>query len=142
MTVKRTMLLLLIALPLTAETFGNLEDIQVTRVYDGDTFFADISHLHPLLGDDIGIRLRGADTPEIRGSCEREKELARAARDLAEKHLMSAGRVDLVSVERGKYFRIIATVMVDGADLSRLLIGNKLAVPYDGTEARFDWCEG
>lgn len=131
---------LLVARPTAAETFGDLIDVEVVRVYDGDTFFADIDSLHPLLGEEIGIRVRGVDTPEIRGRCERERILARMARDAAAALLTEAERVDLIEVERGKYFRIVATVLVDGVDLAHALISQGLAVEYvEG--ARIDWCE-
>ena len=97
--------------------------------------------MHPIIGDDMGIRVRGLDTPEIRGRCDREKELARQARDYARTILERAERIDLVDIERGRYFRIVATVLVDGVDLAEILIDAGLAVPYDGNGPRPDWCE-
>lgn len=122
-----------------AETFGTITDIEVVRVYDGDTFFADIAGYPPLIGDDIGIRVRGVDCPEIRGSCDRERQLAREARDFVEELLGSADQISLVDLERGKYFRIVATVLVDGQDLSALLISEGLAVPYEERDEA-NWC--
>ena len=41
-----------------------------------------IPGVHPLLGNEIGIRVRGIDTPEIRGKCEFEKRKAKEAQTL------------------------------------------------------------
>ena len=40
--------------------------------------------------------------------------------------------ITLHDIEREKYFRIVASVIVDGQNLSDLLLAKKLAVPYDG----------
>jgi len=42
---------------------------------------------------------------------------------------------------RGKYFRIVGRLIVDGMDISDLLIQRQLAVLYDGGTKRKDWCE-
>ena len=126
---------------LSADSYGDLTAFEVVRVYDGDTFFVDIPSLHPLLGDEIGVRVRGVDTPEIRGHCDRERELARRARDFVQERLAQAATVTLVDVERGKYFRIVASVVVDGVDLAELLIAAGLAVPYDGDGPKQSWCD-
>ncbi len=49
--------------------------------------------------------------------------------------------VDLIDVERGKYFQIVATIMADGVNLGKSLIEASLAVPYDGRGKKHDWCE-
>jgi len=53
---------------------------KVTKVYDGDTLTV---KAYPWLGltADIGVRLNGVDTPEIRGKCEEEKLKAIEARE-------------------------------------------------------------
>lgn len=112
---------------------------EVLRVYDGDTFFVNIKGWPPIVGENIGIRIRGIDTPEIRGKCPKEKSLAVEARDYVELRLKSAETVALSEIERGKYFRLVANVFVDGESLSALLETAKLAREYDGGE-RKGWC--
>lgn len=136
-----TVLFLSLPLPLLAQTFGDIVAPEIVRVYDGDTFFVDIAEMHPIIGEEIGIRVRGIDTPEIRGSCERERALARRARDRTTLILADAETIVLRDIERGRYFRIVATVIVDGRDLAAILLEEGLAVPYDGTTSRPDWCE-
>ncbi|MBI2603180.1 MAG: thermonuclease family protein [Deltaproteobacteria bacterium] len=109
--------------------------------YDGDTMTFDIPGVHPLLGDDIAVRLDGADTPEIKTGSSCETKLATVARDYVKALLTRARRVDLIDVKRDKYFRIVAKVVADGADLSDLLLAKGYAVPYDGgTKKKVDWC--
>lgn len=43
-------------------------------------------------------------------------------------------------MQRGKYFRIIADVEVDGVDLGKSLIKNRHAVEYRGSVKK-DWCK-
>lgn len=59
-------------------------------------------HLCSLLGERIGVRLRGIDTLEIRGKCEEEKALALKARDRLEGLREAAKQIDLVDVAQGK----------------------------------------
>ncbi|MEX5283819.1 MAG: thermonuclease family protein [Nitrospiraceae bacterium] len=96
--------------------------------------------IHPLFGDHIPVRLAGIDTPEMKGHCEREKQLARQARDLVRSALSGAGAIHLRKASRDKYFRIDARVMADGQDLSDVLMMQGLAVPYDGGTKTKDWC--
>ncbi len=135
-------LFLLVISTITADSLGNFTDIEIIRVYDGDTFFAKLPEVHPLLGDEIGIRIRGIDAPELeRSSCESEKQLAIQARDMVASILEGAQSVSLVDVERGKYFRIVATILVDGININQFLLEANLTVPYHGTGKKKDWCQ-
>lgn len=110
--------------------------------YDGDTITVEIPGVHALLGREAKVRVRGIDTPEVKGKSPCEKDAARAARNLVEAELKRAQRIDLKHVEKDKYFRILADVSYDGKDLREILIKNRLANPYDGgTKAKTDWCE-
>jgi micrococcal nuclease len=115
--------------------------VKYIRNYDGDTLTMEIPGVHPLLGEKIGVRVRGIDTPEIKGKRPCEKDSARNARKLVEAELKNAKRIDLVDIGRDKYFRIDADVIVDGRNLGELLIKNNLAYRYDGgTKQIIDWC--
>ena len=48
---------------------------------------------------------------------------------------------DNKKVKTGKYFRIVADVMVDGESLADELIEVGMAVSYDGGKKVKDWCE-
>ncbi|WP_084605515.1 thermonuclease family protein [Psychromonas aquimarina] len=122
------------------KTFGNLSVAEITSIYDGDTFRANIYGLHPLIGEHIGIRVAGVDTPEIRGKCAKEKKLARQAKQITVNFLRSANVIELRNVKRGKYFRIVAEVYGDGKSLTNSLINSGLAVAYDGGKKSKNWC--
>lgn len=115
------------------------EVVQVVSVYDADTFRADIEGWPAIVGLNMPVRVKGVDAPEIRGKCELEKKAARVARDYVRELLLNAERVELLDIERGKYFRLLATVEVDGKDLTSLLISGGYARPYDGG-GRAGWC--
>ena len=112
---------------------------RVISVYDGDTFRVDIAGLHPLIGKNIGIRVAGVDTPEIRGECDFEKQLARKAKAHTKNLIENASVIELRSPKRGKYFRIVADVWVDGKSLSESLILARMAYAYEGKKKQ-SWC--
>jgi len=108
--------------------------------YDGDTCMMSLPGIHPLFGDHLPVRLAGIDTPEMKGQCEQEKQLARQARDVVRSALSQADTIHLRNASRDKYFRIDARVIANGQDLSAVLIEQGLAVPYDGGTKTKDWC--
>ena len=112
---------------------------QVVDVYDGDTFKIDLPNIHPLFGDDISIRLFGVDTPEMKGTSEEVKALAMQAQELTEKALKGASKIELRNPQRGKYFRIISEVWIDGESLADMLKEKGLAKDYDGEGSRPEW---
>lgn len=114
---------------------------QVVRVYDGDTITVDVAGWPAIVGDAIGVRIRGVDTPELRGKCEEEKTAARLAREFTRSMVMNAEMVALSDIERGKYFRIVADVYADGVSVSGALIENGFGRAYDGGQ-RLGWCDG
>ena len=123
------------------QSFGDYEGAIYVRNYDGDTITFNLPNLHPIIGKKIRVRLNGLDTPEIRGKCDKEKYNAEQARDMVTDILKDAERIDLKNMGRGKYFRIVADVYVDGENLAEALIDSGMAVKYDGGEKNARWCE-
>lgn len=119
---------------------ANSYTYDVTGIYDGDTFYIEMNGLPPELKR-IGVRVRGVDTPEIRGKCAMEKHNALAAKAFTTRSLASAGyRVTLSNVKWDKYGgRIDADVMVSGKSLAKMLIERGYARHYDGGK-RNGWC--
>jgi len=122
-----------------ATGFGTVTVSKVISVYDGDTFRVDIDSLPPIVGKNIPIRLNGVDTPEIQGKCQYEKDLALKARNFVRSKLANAKVIKLTNLQRGKYFRVVADVMIDGDSLERELLENKLAYKYTGGK-KSSWC--
>lgn len=125
--------------PLPSTGFLEIKPKQVVEVYDGDTFKIDLPGVHPLFGDNLPIRVKGIDTPELRGTSEEVKALAEQARELTENTLKGAEKIELRNPERGKYFRIVAEVWVDGKALATMLKEKGLAQDYDGEGERPRW---
>ncbi len=116
--------------------------VKYLKNYDGDTVTFDIPDTHPLLGKKISVRIRSIDTPEIKGKAPCEKEAARIARKLISSVLKTAQRIDLLNIERDKYFRILADVHFDGKDLKEIVMKNNLAYAYEGkAKQKIDWCQ-
>lgn len=106
-------------------------NVKVTRVYDGDTFFVDLPRLHKILRHDMGIRVKGVNTPELRAKSEYEKQMAKKAKEFTISALINARKVDLKNCEKGKYFRLVCDVFYDDASLARELIARNLGVVYE-----------
>ncbi|MCJ8276554.1 MAG: thermonuclease family protein [Bdellovibrionales bacterium] len=116
--------------------------VKYLKNYDGDTITFNIPNVHPVIGKKVSVRVNGVDTAEVRTKDQCEKDSARAARKLVKNLLKRAQRIDLKNVERGKYFRIVADVIVDGKNLKDILISNRLAYSYDGSKKpKTNWCE-
>jgi len=142
-----TMLIVLIVLCSNVYTanknYGDICYAAYVKNYDGDTITFNIPNIHPLFGKLISVRLSGVDTPEIRGSkCAKEKELAYKAKVFVKNLLTGAEKIELKNVGRGKYFRILADIHVDGINLAELLIKNNFAIRYYGGKKEKDWCNG
>jgi len=115
---------------------------KVISVYDGDTFRADLispKGIPNIIGKNMGIRLNGIDTPEMRGTSQRLKSIAIKAKNHSTKRLTEANVIILKNVQRGMYFRIVAEVEIDGVSLNQELIDLEYARPYDGGSKRGLW---
>jgi len=116
--------------------------VNYIRNYDGDTIIVNIPYVHQIIGENIPVRIRGIDTPEIRTSDRCERDIALKARQLVKTILQNAHRIDLENVKRDKYFRIDADVIAEGKSLQNILLKEKLAYPYNqGKKQKIDWCQ-
>jgi micrococcal nuclease len=119
----------------------NFRCVKYIKNYDADTITVNIPGAHPLFGKNISIRVNGIDTPELRTKNSCEKKAGYKAKYFVEKILKKGKRIDLQNISRGKYFRVVADVIVDGKNLSEYLIKNKMAYVYHGkTKEKIDWC--
>ena len=125
-----------------AESYGDYQGAFYFRNYDGDTITFNLPGLHPIIGEKISIRVNGIDTPEIKGKCEKEKYDAQQAKEMVADILKDAEQITLKNMERGKYFRIAADVIVDGENLADVLVEAGMAVRYDGGKKTHKWCGG
>ncbi|MDA7847864.1 thermonuclease family protein [Sulfurospirillum sp.] len=134
-------ILLLSTLLIAKQHYNSVFIDEVTSVYDGDTFKVNINSYPDIIGKRVPIRLSGIDTPELRSKCQKEKQLARIAKQLTVNILRGAKVIELKNLKRGKYFRIIADVYADDKNLASELIKNNLAVIYNGGTKIKNWCK-
>lgn len=125
----------------SGQNYGSVLISEVTSIYDGDTFRVNIPKYPELIGRNIGIRINGIDTPEIKGKCEHEKQIAFEAKQFTMEMLTKAKMIELRNLQRGKYFRIVADVYADGVNVGDELVKESLAVVYDGRKKVKDWCD-
>lgn len=123
-------------------TATELRCIKFLYNHDGDTLTVKVADVHPLLGEKISVRISGIDTPEMYSPDLCERKAAITAQRIVRQILLGAQRIDLHSVQRDKYFRILADVRADGESVGQKLLSYGLAYPYNGgTKAKINWCE-
>ena len=107
---------------------------KVTRVVDGDTIDVDLD-----LGFDIiykcRVRLYGIDTPESRTRNKDEKVRGKLAAKFLQNAISNGENVILqtqLKDSKGKFGRVLASVVVDGININQRMVTNHLAVRYEG----------
>lgn len=132
------------AAPLAANVISDGRyDWPVLGAVDGDTLKVHLPGL-PMELQPVKVRVRGIDTPETRGKCDRERQAANKATALT-RFLITQAKAKqkpIVFSDIGwdKYGgRIDALVMIDGQSLGAILISAGLARAYDGGK-RAGWC--
>jgi len=119
--------------------------VEVSKNYDGDTIT--ISKAIPLYI--THIRVKGVDTPELnwRAKCPRELAMAIQAQKFTSKKIAGAKIIvlDWISPDRNGG-RIAARVMIDGEDLSDMLIKAGLGHKFGSKEKKpkhkaIGWCQ-
>lgn len=114
------------------QSYGDVTITEILSIYDGDTFRCNIKDYPPIIGYHIPVRIYGIDTPELRDKDPKIKALAQKAKQYTVQRLREGKVIILKDIRRDKYFRILATVLVDGKDLGKELIEQGLAKAYDG----------
>ena len=109
-------------------------ECKVSRVVDGDTIDADLD-----LGFNIHhkcrVRLYGIDTPESRTRNKDEKVRGKLAAKFLQDAISNGKNVILqtqLKDSKGKFGRVLASVIIDGIDINQQMIGNHMAVRYEG----------
>lgn len=128
--------------------------------YDGDTVTVNIPGLNEMFGTEMDIRVLGVDTPEVRPAkcgkakakkynslkeCEEQRvcevELGKEVKTFVAEQFQLSSNIQLAKVFKGKYFRVVADVIIEGESLSLLLLKKGFAIPYSGgTKPQINWC--
>ena len=107
-------------------------DVSVASIYDGDTFKINLNCSLAVYCEKVPVRVRGVDTPEIKGKTDREKKLAQQAKEFT-KEFLNKKPINLSNCGRDKYFRLLCDVTNgNGENLAQSLIKKKLGYSYQG----------
>ena len=129
-TISIILFIILSSFMLEAKVYEtSITNLILISVYDGDTFKISIPDYPPIIGSNISVRIKGIDTPEIRGGTKESKANAIKSRDYLEAILRS-GNISLHNISRDKYFRILSEVRVDNIDVATIMIKNGYATNY------------
>ena len=120
---------------------NSFADIQIRKqndlfCYDGDTCYVIYE------GTKDKVRLLDLDTPEISNpKCEKEYILGIEAREYINQLISEGKRIEFETEYNRDFFgRILSYILVDGENVSKLMVSNNLGVVYDKNNNK-DWCE-
>ena len=114
----------------------NLRQYNDLYCYDGDTCYVTID------GKNEKIRLLKLDTPELsKPKCDAELKLGLKARDFLNDLVKNAKTIEFKTDYKLDYFgRVLSHLIIDGNDVSALLVKNGLGVVYK-KGYKTDWCQ-
>ena len=112
--------------------YDNITDFEIVKVRDGDTFVINVKNIPDVFGEEIAVRIRGIDTPELNDEREDIRKISIQAKEELERLLYSGKKVILYDLGRDKYFRLLASVKVGDIDIAEYMIERGLAKEYDG----------
>ena len=111
--------------------------IRFDRCIDTDMCIFIITEKNTQRSHQMLVELFGTDVPHLRKSCEQERVLATDAMDMLQQTLSEASQIEVYD-----HYKVgrkhMARVVVDGQDLSELLIGQGLAAPKG--HGSKNWC--
>ncbi len=107
---------------------------EVTRVVDGDTIDCVLDLGFSILHK-CRVRLYGIDTPESRTRDLDEKARGKLASKFLKEAIDNGKEIVLRSElkdSKGKYGRVLGSIVVDDLDINKAMVANNLAVKYYG----------
>lgn len=131
-----------VATSASAQTITGPVSAIVVRVIDGDTVVVNANIWPGIVVHEISVRVDGIDTPERRGKCDAEKQLAESAKLMMADLFAPGSAVNLRNVRDGKFAgRVLADVSSDlVGDWATSITRARLAVEYHGKGEKADWC--
>ena len=107
---------------------------EVTRVVDGDTIDCVLDLGFSILHK-CRVRLYGIDTPESRTRDLDEKARGKLASKFLQDSIDNGKEIVLRSElkdSKGKYGRVLGSIVVDDLDINKAMVANNLAIEYYG----------
>lgn len=139
---KGLFLVLLLSSPAMGQTnFGEYGGATFVSAIDTRTIIVDLPEYPALIGERIKVRINGIQTPDLKGKCEKETKLAQKAKKFTEEFLKEAEIIDLTNMTRGRYFQILADVLVNDEEFVPHLLKNGYAVKNAKIKKPHNWCK-
>lgn len=123
-------LVLVLSLVVIAKDYGDFSNVEIIKVYDGDTVVCNIKDLHPIIGEKIRIRLCDINAPEINDDRDDIQELAEQAKEYLSEAVKKAKKIELKKCSRDRYFRIDAQLWLDGVNIGQEMMNKGLVKKY------------
>ncbi len=116
----------------TVKFIPNVSTGKVIKVYDGDTItIATTMYNIKNTVYRFSVRLNGLDCPEMKTKDKNEKKIAvKAQKRVSDLILQKNVRLENVQLE--KYGRLLADIYYNNIHINKVLIDERLAIPYDG----------
>ncbi len=105
--------------------------VTLLKVIDGDTLKVSLPCENTVLCQNMSVRVRGVDTPELHSKNPQERQKAQAAKTFTVQFTQGK-TLNLMGCGRDKYFRLLCDVKANGQDLASALLTAGHAAPYDG----------
>lgn len=105
--------------------------VTLLKVIDGDTLKVSLPCENTVLCQNMSVRVRGVDTPELHSKNPQERKKAKEAKDFTTQFTQGK-TLNLIACGRDKYFRLLCDVTANGQDLASALLAAGHAAPYDG----------
>ncbi len=103
---------------------AELIDFEYVRTIDGDTFVINIPNIYEVFGSNVGIRIRGINTPE------RGQENYAESTEILRNFLESGKPIRIVNLSRDKYFRLGADIYVGDVNVAEYMLEHGYAKVY------------
>lgn len=138
---KNVLIILFVITIINGAFAQDFYNVKYVKNYDGDTITVNLRCSTPIFCQNIPIRIKNIDTPEIRTKSYCEKSLAFKAKNTVWS-LLSNRILTLRNCHRGKYFRLVCVVEADYKNIGEYLLKHKLARYYNGkTKSKKKWCK-
>ena len=136
---------ILLMILITSDALSHTQSIKIEKrngyfCYDGDTCNAIMLGVPDSIKK-IKVRIRGIDTPEIKGKCENERDLALKAKNFVNDLIENSTVLYLKDFEWGKYGgRVVADLYIDNKNYLEYLKDKDFYVLYNGGKKVKNWC--
>ena len=99
----------------------NFKDVILVSVLNENTIQVKLPGIHIFHDANLSVRIRGMTTPPARPECQPEQDFPLEGVSQLNLILLEANVIDLIDVERWKYYWVIASVQADGIDVTHIL---------------------